>query len=136
MAKTVTIPTGANPFVVVINNVRYVYKAGDTVEVPDEVAALIEDISANKPKKAFEDGVPGQVWTRQREGGAWADIPEEPAATVDAAGVVKMGEAVADATDETDVVEQLNALIAALVAAGILAEYIPPIPPEDPQEGE
>ena len=41
--KTVHIPTNCNPFIVVINNNVYRYTAGDTVDVPDEVAEAIED---------------------------------------------------------------------------------------------
>lgn len=41
--KTVKIPTYNNPFIVIINNKAYRYTAGDTVEVPDEVAEAIED---------------------------------------------------------------------------------------------
>ena len=50
MSKTVTIPTNCNPFVVIINNHVYTYKAGDTVEVPDEVAEAIEDALELEPK--------------------------------------------------------------------------------------
>lgn len=42
MAKTVTIPNCKNPYVVIVNNKKYSYTAGDTVEVPDEVAEIIE----------------------------------------------------------------------------------------------
>lgn len=47
--KTVTIPTCANPFVVIINGKKYTYPAGETVEVPDEVAEIIERHSEAKP---------------------------------------------------------------------------------------
>ena len=40
--KKVTIPTCANPFVVIVNGMKYTYPAGETVEVPDDVAAVIE----------------------------------------------------------------------------------------------
>ena len=39
--KTIQIPMNSNPFTVVINNSVYQYKAGQTVEVPDEVAEVI-----------------------------------------------------------------------------------------------
>lgn len=39
--KTITIPTYNNPFIVNINNKEYTYKAGETIEVPDEVAEVI-----------------------------------------------------------------------------------------------
>ncbi len=42
MSKTVTIPNCKNPYVVIINNKKYIYTAGETVEVPDEVAEVIE----------------------------------------------------------------------------------------------
>lgn len=48
--KTITIPTNCNPYIVVINNHVYVYKAGETVEVPDEVAEAIEDAIELEPK--------------------------------------------------------------------------------------
>ena len=50
----------------------------------------------------------------------WGTVP---IASTDRYGGVKCGSAVADATDETDVVTQLNALIASLVAAGVISEY-------------
>lgn len=48
--KTITIPTNCNPYIVVINNHAYTYRAGDTVEVPDEVAEAIEDAIELVPK--------------------------------------------------------------------------------------
>lgn len=52
--KTVTIPTCANPFVVFVNGIKYTYPAGATVEVPDDVAAVIEqhDEAHSKPAPA------------------------------------------------------------------------------------
>lgn len=50
MSKTITIPTNHNPYIVVINNHMYVYKAGETIEVPDEVAETIEDAIELEPK--------------------------------------------------------------------------------------
>lgn len=50
MSKTITIPANCNPYVVVINNHVYVYKAGQTLEVPDEVAEAIEDALELEPK--------------------------------------------------------------------------------------
>ena len=44
MAKTIVIPNDkGNPVTVVLNGKKYVYTAGETVSVPDEVAALLED---------------------------------------------------------------------------------------------
>ena len=54
--KTVTIPTSMNPYVVTINNHTYSYPAGETVEVPDEVAAVIEDQEGLKPKHSKFSG--------------------------------------------------------------------------------
>lgn len=48
--KTITIPKYNNPFVVNINNKEYTYKAGVTIEVPDEVAEAIEDALELIPK--------------------------------------------------------------------------------------
>ena len=50
MSKTITIPTNCNPYIVVINNHVYTYKAGETLEVPDEVAEAIEDAIELVPK--------------------------------------------------------------------------------------
>ena len=48
--KTIQIPTTSNPFIVNINNNAYQYRAGETAEVPDEVAAAIEDALELEPK--------------------------------------------------------------------------------------
>ena len=48
--KTIQIPTTSNPFIVTINNNEYQYRAGETIEVPDEVAAVIEDALELEPK--------------------------------------------------------------------------------------
>ena len=48
--KTIQIPTTSNPFIVNINNHEYQYRAGETIEVPDDVAAAIEDAMELKPK--------------------------------------------------------------------------------------
>lgn len=48
--KTIQIPMNSNPFTVVINNKEYRYKAGQTIEVPDEVAGAIEDALELEPK--------------------------------------------------------------------------------------
>lgn len=50
MSKTITIPTNYNPYIVVINNHVYAYRAGETIEVPDEVAEAIEDALELVPK--------------------------------------------------------------------------------------
>ena len=48
--KTIQIPTNSNPFIVNINNNVYQYRAGDTIEVPDDVAEAIEDALELVPK--------------------------------------------------------------------------------------
>lgn len=48
--KTIQIPMNSNPFTVVINNSVYQYKAGELIEVPDEVAEAIEDALKLEPK--------------------------------------------------------------------------------------
>lgn len=50
--KTVTIPTCANPFVVIVNGIKYTYPAGATMEVPDDVAEVIEQHEEAKPEPA------------------------------------------------------------------------------------
>ena len=42
--RTITIPMADDPIEIIINNTHYVYKAGETVNAPDEVAAAIEQI--------------------------------------------------------------------------------------------
>ena len=48
--KTIQIPTTSNPFIVNINNHAYQYRAGETTEVPDEVAEAIEDALKLEPR--------------------------------------------------------------------------------------
>jgi len=50
--KTVTIPTCANPFVVIVNGIKYTYPAGATMEVPDDVAEVIEQHEEAKTEPA------------------------------------------------------------------------------------
>lgn len=50
--KTVTIPTCANPFVVIVNGQKYIYPAGATMEVPDDVAEVIEQHEEAKTEPA------------------------------------------------------------------------------------
>lgn len=94
--KTVTIPTCANPFVVIINGKKYTYPAGKTVEVPDEVAEVIERHEEAKPKpeppsteNAPSEGgniggnIGGRVHTRQ-EGNkyiVWLSLNDNKAVT-------------------------------------------------------
>jgi hypothetical protein len=48
--KTITMPTNIDPVKININGVKYEYRAGETYEVPDSVACVIENIIANEPK--------------------------------------------------------------------------------------
>ena len=48
--KTIQIPTTSNPFIVNINNHEYQYRAGETAEVPGEVAEAIEDALELEPR--------------------------------------------------------------------------------------
>ncbi len=48
MSKTITIPGAAGcRITVVLNGTKYIYTAGETATVPDEVAALLEDNEGN-----------------------------------------------------------------------------------------
>lgn len=58
MSKSVTIPTNLgyeNSMTLYINGKTYNYTPGETVTVPDEVAALIEDMQRSMPQKRNED---------------------------------------------------------------------------------
>lgn len=53
MSQFVKIPTSMNPFVAIINGLRYEYPAGEIVEVPDNVAEVIRGYEkGNFPKPA------------------------------------------------------------------------------------
>ena len=84
MSVTIKIPEGNHPYVCNINGVKYYYAAGSTVEVPDAVAALIQQNASNEfvsdgltevaiPK----DGASGQVLYRTDYGAKWDALPEE-----------------------------------------------------------
>ena len=48
MSKSITIPGAAGcRITVVLNGTKYIYTAGETATVPDEVAALLEDNEGN-----------------------------------------------------------------------------------------
>ena len=50
MAKSVTVPTNkGNPVVVYCNGKKYIYTAGETATVPDEVAELFANSKATEP---------------------------------------------------------------------------------------
>ena len=144
------IPTSQKPYwKCKIDNTEYAYLAGTTQTVPDEVAALI-DAEARGKAVAGTPAAEGTVYTANGRNEAdfkalpdtpwedlpWEDLPWEnmPAATTETKGGVLMAEAVADATDEADAVETVNALLDSLRAAGILAPT--PEPETDPDEGE
>ena len=50
MSQTVTIPSCMNPFEVTINNHTYSFKSGESVELPDEVAEVINHHVDSVPK--------------------------------------------------------------------------------------
>ena len=74
--KKVTIPTCANPFVVIVNGMKYTYPAGETVEVPDDVAAVIEQHhdAHNNPQPA--PVVPPFVPSEGESGGGGLPVVE------------------------------------------------------------
>ena len=76
MSKSVLIPdTERKYWECELNGVRYRYVAGSTQTVPDEVAALIDQINAMKP---VEEPVPeGALWTMTSAGPGWV-VPAEP----------------------------------------------------------
>ena len=66
MSRTITIPKNNKPFIVNINNREYIYRGGETVEVPDEVAEVIEDALELEPKpkrylSKFEQRIDGSM---------------------------------------------------------------------------
>jgi hypothetical protein len=58
--KEVKIPQGFNPFKIKVNNVTYEYKPGEIVEVPDDVAEVIENYESyqneDPAKKEYVEG--------------------------------------------------------------------------------
>jgi hypothetical protein len=58
--KEVKIPQGFNPFKIKVNNVTYEYKPGEIVEVPDDVAEVIENYESyqneDPAKKEWVEG--------------------------------------------------------------------------------
>lgn len=50
MSKSVTVPTNkGNPVIVYCNGKKYIYTAGETATVPDEVAELFANSKATEP---------------------------------------------------------------------------------------
>lgn len=48
--KKITIPKCRNPFVVILNGIRYEYESGKEIEVPEEIAEVIQFHVDSKPK--------------------------------------------------------------------------------------
>ena len=99
--KTVTIPTCANPFVVIVNGIKYTYPAGATVEVPDDVAAVIEqhDEAHNNPEPA--PVVPPFVPSTGGGGGGLPVVELTTAVTAEPSPLTAEENALMDAVAET-----------------------------------
>lgn len=70
MSKQITIPSDkGTPVIVMLNGVKYTYTAGDTVTVPDEVAALFESNEVNAVKTGRHATAPLAAPTRKIEDG-------------------------------------------------------------------
>lgn len=71
MSKQITIPTDkGTPVIVFLNGVKYTYTAGDTVTVPDEIAALFESNAVNDVEYGRRTVAPLEAPARQTgEGG-------------------------------------------------------------------
>lgn len=121
MSKTRLIPSNDNPFVCIINGVPYSYAAGSTQVVPDEVASLIDNINALKPREADEVGIAGQLWTKLDKGAGWVNL-NLPTASETIKGIVLQGASVDDASSDTPTKAEFNALLKSLRDAGIIAE--------------
>jgi hypothetical protein len=84
MSKTITIPSDRGSRIIVdINGVEYVYAAGATVTVPDEVAACIADAVAMKPgghrESKFDEAhesLEARVEALEAGGGGGSELPE------------------------------------------------------------
>ena len=84
MSKTITIPSDQGNYVIVtINGVTYIYQAGQTATVPDEVAAAIENAQAEKPhgyRESWSDellaGLTARVAALEAGGGGGSELPE------------------------------------------------------------
>ena len=73
MSKMIKIPEDRNPFVVILNGVRYSYPAGETIEVPDHVADVIEKYEKAKPKPVeppHQLGTKTEIWIFELEDGS------------------------------------------------------------------
>lgn len=73
MATTMKIPDlGQNPLSIKINNDEYAYYIGEQVTVPDEVAKLINNIEASKPRSLNDTG--NLILYLQHTGGVYNSI--------------------------------------------------------------
>lgn len=145
--REVTIPTMfGNPFRVKVNGVGYSFVAGSVVTVEDSVADVIDNLMDLLPRESDKDRAVGSVLTMTDEGPRWltrTELPDMaggnandylqmtheglrwhplPSATADSKGLVKMSANVAEATSADDVVDTVNAIIGALISAGIMVE--------------
>jgi hypothetical protein len=72
MARKVRIPDYMNPYTCEINRVKYEYidQGGQEIEVPDEVADLIEANEAMKPVALFNAHLPDGIVVRSSTPGS------------------------------------------------------------------
>lgn len=117
MAKTITIPTDLgyeNQMVLTINGKTYSYTPGDTVSVPDEVAALIADMERQQPSGTRAPAIQADWYENDSSSSAY--IRNRPFYT-DGETVVPLPDQYlpAAATKEADL-EALEARVAALEA--------------------
>lgn len=103
MSKTVTIPSYKNPYDVDVNGRKYAYRAGDTLEVPDEVAEVIEHdldlIIEPLPVPKPGGGSGGDEWFNDGNTHIWITMPE--GATSPMLGVCPNGTVTVDWGDGT-----------------------------------
>ena len=164
--KSVVIPNTEKPmWECEINGLKFRYQSGSVQTVPDDVASVIANVYGAVPVPA-EAPEPGQVWTYREGGPVWetvetgsslppydngkclrstasgvewaAPTATVPAATLDAAGVVKMGSYVGfiplDGTPSAEgCAEAFNALRESLIEAGIISGVYPE---SDDDEGD
>lgn len=78
MSKTIVIPNDRGSRVrVVINHKVYEYAAGSTQTVPDEVAALLENSTAEAPVPGRRAVAPLEAPRRQTEGGVPVHVRDD-----------------------------------------------------------
>ena len=127
---TVIIPDNMQPFVISINNHKYVYEAGAEINVPNDVAAEIRRISARKntPPADPEPTLPypkadddDKVVSTSGKKYILKTLPEIPAASASSIGGVKMCANVPEAAGEAPTAEEFAALLSALQECGLMA---------------